>query len=391
VSESPITGRILEDYRSQTFADRCSNNVTGRLDKSPDFYLNAAEKGYADRTGHKVITALIELTYRCSAGCIHCYNPGRSDNGMKTHPDELTLEDYKDLIDQLYDEGAIRICLTGGDPFSRNDIWDIIEHIHNKGIAFEIYTNGIALRGNENKLADYFPCDVGISIYSDRPEIHDAVTRVRGSFEKSTGALDSLARLGVPLAVKCCVMKTNFDSYQGVAGIAAKAGAVLQLETSIFDSLDGNRDVSTFLRLDPEQMAATLKDKNNPLYIGPEVADWGRFPKNPDDIGCRAGIQTICIRPDGRLSPCCSFNADIGDIRKAPLKEILNDSPFLKQWKELRLSIYEDCGKKDYCEFCKLCPGLNYNEHGTPVKAAENNCYVAKIRFDLYKRLNNLN
>lgn len=53
----------------------------------------------------------------------------------------------------------------------------------------------------------------------------------------------------------------------------------------------------------------------------------------------------------------------------------------------MTLSKYEECGKYEYCDFCKLCPGLNFAEHGTPLKASENNCFIAKVRNNLAKKL----
>ena len=48
---------------------------------------------------------------------------------------------------------------------------------------------------------------------------------------------------------------------------------------------------------------------------------------------------------------------------------------------------YDECGKYDYCAYCNLCPGNNFIEHGTPIKASEVNCYMAKARCDLAQKL----
>lgn len=76
---------------------------------------------------------MLELTYRCSEKCIHCYNEGatRNDDEISTRGDreELTLDDYKRIIDELYDLGLVKVCLTGGDPFSKSFAWELIEYI----------------------------------------------------------------------------------------------------------------------------------------------------------------------------------------------------------------------------------------------------------------------
>ena len=44
--------------------------------------------------------------------------------------------------------------------------------------------------------------------------------------------------------------------------------------------------------------------------------------------------------------------------------------------------------KHDYCVFCQRCAGNNYNSNGTPLEASENNCYIAKERYELAKKMN---
>ncbi len=48
---------------------------------------------------------------------------------------------------------------------------------------------------------------------------------------------------------------------------------------------------------------------------------------------------------------------------------------------------YEECGSHPYCDYCNLCPGMNFGEHDTPTKASENCCYTAKIRHSLATRM----
>lgn len=350
-----------------------------------------SEKLYADRCNAKVTFAMLELTYRCSESCIHCYNPGAARNENEQNKrgqlDELDLEDYKRIIDELYDEGVIRICLSGGDPFSKSIIWDILDYLYQKDIAIEVYTNGQNLIGQEQKLADYFPCDIGISIYSSEAKVHDNITKIKGSFLKSWQVLQRLSEYAIPLCIKCCIMRPNLKTYMGVADIANKFGATLQLECAIFDAFDGDICVSKYLRLNEQELELTLRDENNPLYIGLELPDLGKIPKDLNDIACRAGVQCFCITPEGQLIPCSSYHASLGSLKKQHLHDLLINNSALEELTHLKLLEYEECGQHDYCDYCKLCPGLNFAEHGTPLKAAENNCFIAKIRWNLAMKL----
>lgn len=78
-----------------------------------------AEMLYAQVTG-EITSVMFELTYRCSEACIHCYNIGATRNNEERSGRakliELTLDEYKRVIDELYEQGLVKVCLTGGDP-----------------------------------------------------------------------------------------------------------------------------------------------------------------------------------------------------------------------------------------------------------------------------------
>ena len=70
------------------------------------------------------------------------------------------------------------------------------------------------------------------------------------------------------------------------------------------------------------------------------------------------------------------------------LKDALKSTD-LSKWQSLTLNDYEECGRHEYCDYCNLCPGTNNSEHGTTLKASENNCYMAKIRHSLAAKMMN--
>lgn len=302
-------------------AQRRNGNVQTDFSENTSKIAEDAECDYLKRSKSKVFSVLMELTYKCSEKCIHCYNPGASRNdhelGMRDIKKELTLDEYKNVIDQLYEEGLVRVTLSGGDPFSKGFIWELIEYLFSKNIVFDIYTNGQGLYGKEVKLAQYFPVTVGLSLYSGNPEIHDGITRIKGSWTKTLAVIDKLTTLEIPVVIKCCIMRNNCKSYRGVIGIAKKYSTMLQLECNIFDAVDGDECVSTYLRLTPEEMKIVLRDKANPLYTGLELVDNGARTFDENKNVCGAGYSGFCLTPDGRLTLCVSFQSEIGNLREA--------------------------------------------------------------------------
>ena len=117
----------IKRMRSQLAeAKRNASMGTERTTKEKlPFDTSSAEQDYynAVNDGKTVTSVMFELTYNCSEQCIHCYNPGatRNDNEVSHRGDreELDLDDYKHIIDDLNEHGLVKVCLSGGDPFSK--------------------------------------------------------------------------------------------------------------------------------------------------------------------------------------------------------------------------------------------------------------------------------
>lgn len=88
------------------------------------------------------------------------------------------------------------------------------------------------------------------------------------------------------------------------------------------------------------------------------------------------------------MSPCVAFHKVLGNIRRQSVYEIAKKHPFVKQWRETTANDYGECYTHKYCFYCiPFCPGNNYNDRGEPLNGGENNCYIAKARYNLKMRL----
>ena len=392
VSSVLPTDEIIADYRKRVSEYNCQQEqiIERTTQEKLPYAISNAEQMYTEKVGG-ITSVMFELTYRCSEKCIHCYNEGatRNDEEISTRGDreELTLDDYKRIIDELYEQGLMKVCLTGGDPFSKSFAWNLIDYLYNKGIAFDIFTNGQKIVNDVERLANYYPRLVGVSIYSGIAEVHDYITRIKGSWEKSMDVVRQLSALGVPLNIKCCVMRPNVKSYYLVADIARQYGAVPQFEVSLTDSIEGDKCVSKYLRMTKEQLEVVLRDDNIPLYVGKEAPNYGGQSKLMNQNPCGAGGNSLCITPEGNVIPCCAFHTLFGNLKDDSISNILNNSKELSYWRGLTLNDYEECGRYDYCAYCNLCPGNNFIEHGTPLKASEVNCFMAKTRYELAQKM----
>ena len=388
LSKQLPTPQIIENYRiafmSNSVNDSAESDKSEHVSEAEDDYNNAIKED-------SLYSAVIELTYKCSAQCIHCYNPGATRNSTEVDrrklSDELNLKEYKKIIDELYNLGCYKVTLTGGDPFSKPIIWNIIQYLYDKDIAFDVYTNGIHIEKEVQRLIKYYPKSISISLYSGIAKDHEFITRVKGSFDKTLSTIEQISSFGIPLILKCCIMRPNIKSYYLVENIAHKYSAAVQFEVSLQDSLDGDHCVSTFLQLPQEMLEIVLRDKRVPLYVGIEKENYGAIKRTATDKTCHAGETTLCITPNGNIQLCVAFPMILGNVKEQTIKEILTDNVLLKEWIQTSLNDFEDCSRKEYCEYCVICAGCNFVANKTYLKACSNNCFIAQCRYKLTEKL----
>lgn len=393
LSEETISDKTIADYRCKVKEQKKSGLVED-VSIGNDSMSNALE-AYTNAVidNEKVISVMFELTYRCSEMCIHCYNKGATRNGdeisHRGDTKELTILDYKRIIDELCDAGMVTASLSGGDPFSYPNTWEIIDYLVRKDVAITIYTNGLRLEGQESRLSQYYPREINLSLYSGISTVHDNITRIKGSWLRTINVIEKLTNQSIAVSINCPVMTYNVDSYQAVKAIAQKYHACVVFDLNIIDSMDGDTCASNHLRLKPQQLEVVLQDKDVSGYVNkdnPSSVE-GSGMINDDGIPCSGGKSFFCVTPNGDFTPCNCFQLTFGNLKDDHLKNILKTSVPLQEWRNTKFAQYIECWTHEYCAYCNFCPGTNYNEHGNPLKAGENNCYMAKNRYSIAMKI----
>ena len=129
------------------------------------------------------LSVQLDLTYRCNERCIHCYLD-HDDHG------EMTTAEIKDLLDQMAAAGVFYLTISGGEILMRRDFFEILEHARARTFCIKLKTNGVLIRKKEAaRLRELGVESVQISVYSHRPEVHDAITKMPGSFRQSIAAV----------------------------------------------------------------------------------------------------------------------------------------------------------------------------------------------------------
>ncbi len=149
-------------------------------------------------------TLFLELTARCNQRCVHCYASASPE--ASAHLDRARCEA---LLDEARELGFERVQLTGGEPLLHEDVVALAARAGERGLACELYTNGLLLEGALlDELAALRPA-FAFSFYSHRAEVHDAITRTPGSQRRTLAAIEAVLARGLPARAAIVVMREN--------------------------------------------------------------------------------------------------------------------------------------------------------------------------------------
>ena len=132
------------------------------------------------------------------------------------------------MIDQAYELGARRFYFTGGEPFVRDDICELIRHVtEGKMSELIIMTNATLFQGGRLdglKNLDRERLKFQVSLDGTRPEVNDPI-RGRGVFERASQGLKTLNDLGFATSLTAAVTKANLQDLEHLPALAQRLGA----------------------------------------------------------------------------------------------------------------------------------------------------------------------
>lgn len=354
-----------------------------------------------------------EITWRCNEKCIHCYNPGAAHFEGEKHnreTDELNLDEIKSVLVDLKKIGVAKITFSGGDPFVRKDIFEILEAARGMGFVVDVYTNALLLKPKAmDKLLSLYPSCVGVSVYSANSDTHDAITKVPGSFDKSTKALKRLNQAGVRTAMKAVQMRQTVHGWRDTQKLAHDLGAGAEIDFGLTAGADGAQAPLDHAITDFKHLIIVALSPDSPLYVGSKYTGFNSIIRDPENSVCGAGISSIGIDPEGSVVPCLSLPLVSGSLKEQSIVDIWNarnrkftaanessDQPSLNEeleairsaepesvlarWSQITLKDYRECGTHDRCIWCQRCPGMSMSETGNPLNPSSTNCRTAAAR-----------
>lgn len=321
----------------------------------------------------------IDLTNHCNERCIHCYHPFDQYDYSK----EMSFEDVCQLVDRLEELGVFSLVLSGGEALLRKDIFDIMEYISNKGMMITLFTNGVLLTEETvQKLHQYRIKLISISLYADIPEVHDKITAIKGSFERTLEGINRLKEHGIPFELKCVVLAENADRVEQIREFGKKInyGKESKLDFSLCGKLDG--DCSVYDHRVSNEVIKKIFTSDPDRYIGSREL----LQRSPKQHPCGAGRYGLYCSADGNIYPCVSFHLFLCNYREL---DNIHTNTVLQRWLNTRISDFSECFKHDYCNYCvEQCAGNNLIENNDYLNSKISHCERAKIIADWFASKN---
>jgi len=337
-----------------------------------------------------------ETTQACDLACRHC----RAEAKPEQDPLALSFDEGCRLIDQVESFGKPRplFILTGGDPFKRTDLFELVSYATSKGLPVAVSPSGTPLltATNLQRLKEAGARAISLSIDGSTPELHDEFRQVSGSFEWTLNGWRAARAIGFKLQINTTVTRYNLFDLPNIFALVRDIGAMTwsvfflvptgraqaEDEISPYDYeavMNFLYDASKFIGvktteghhfkrvvlqrrileasglpvenyLPLNETYYRLKEKLEALTRGsPAPADHIR--RTPMHVNSAEGFVFISHR--GEVFPSGYLPISAGNIRQTSLVEIYRHSPLFQALRD-KSRLKGRCGR---CEFKKVCGG----------------------------------
>jgi len=337
-----------------------------------DVLTHIAERG---RAAHIPLEVLFEITHRCNLPCTHCYLPDHENHG------ELSLDEIRGVLDQLAAAGTVFLTLTGGEVTSRSDFLQIVDEAVQRGFAIKVLTNATMVTDEvAAALSRANVLEVSVSVYGTDPAVHDAVTEMPGSYERTMAGIARLRAHGLHVIMKTPMLALNGEMAKGVYDLGQIQNMPCSFDMTITPKNNG----------DPGPMALALHQRQ--LVDMLTQPPWAELLNGSDGNGpgpepCNAGRGYAAIGPTGDVMPCIMMPVVVGNLRQRRFADLWEDDPFLARLRKITaedLTACTSCGVKGSCS---RCPGIAM-QRGQDVAGCDlSGKQVAKARVEARHRL----
>jgi radical SAM protein len=338
-----------------------------------------------------------ETTNACDLACRHCRAKAIPDQD----PFALTFEEAKRLLAQVESFGKPRpiFIFTGGDPFKRADLFDLLAYGQSLGLAMAVSPSGTPLLNEANllRVKDQGAKAISLSIDGSTPARHDDFRQVPGSFELTTRGWQLARKVGLKLQLNTTVTRYNLEDLPEIFRLVLRYGAMTwslfflvpigrgkaedeiapaEYEAVMHFLYDCSKYVSAktteghhykrvvLQRTILDEKGLKVEDYFNldPIYfqlraeLDKIVAEHNLQPRETilrTPMHINAGNGFVFISRRGDVFPSGFMPVKVGNVREKSLVDIYREAPLFKDLRNPDM-LEGRCG---LCEFAGVCGG----------------------------------
>jgi len=278
----------------------------------------------------------ISLSHNCNFDCQMC--------GVKKIIKGQELE--AGLVKKILFEVAgwqadCTVLFTGGEPFLRKDIFDIIGQSVSLGLKTEVVTNASLITDSAiaGRIIDSGLANIAVSLDGARPQTHDYIRRMPGAYARAITAVNYLSRekkkkgYGPQISVWTTMMKENVRELYEVIALARDIGAECLVYHPVIVAQDDMQNTlkaghfwldakDTDILSEEIKKIQAYREKNGLVAFLHEPYLWIKYFKNiltKEDWRCNPFVF-IDIGPDGDVRSC---GPAFGNVKKMSLSDCL--------------------------------------------------------------------
>ncbi|OMH39627.1 pyrroloquinoline quinone biosynthesis protein PqqE [Motiliproteus sp. MSK22-1] len=258
----------------------------------------------------KPIWVSLELTYQCPLSCVFCSNPLDFESYQKG---EMSAAEWKRVIREARDMGAMQIGFTGGEPTLRKDLEELVGYANEIGFYTNLITSGIGLTATRLKVLKAAGLKhIQLGFQSCDENVANTLAGVDSaklnSYRKKLAIAQEIKALGFPMVLNIPVTRQNLPQVPEILQLAEQLGVeYVELANVQYynwalvnrDQLMPSREELEWAEAEVNRFRERVGDKMTIYFVIPDYFD-GR-PK-----ACMNGWGSIhlTIAPDGSALPC---------------------------------------------------------------------------------------
>lgn len=372
---SPNGVKLVEKIKTLHSLDEIETLISSSKDNTLISALK--EQGYFDgQTERRMEAAYFHLNNDCNLHCLGCY----SHNTERNHGKNLTYEEICIALKKMKEMGINNLIISGGEPFLRGDIYDILKYIK-ETLAFQslqVITNGTITKKYDSALIAKYVDELNISI-DGFSKTNPTYIRDEGIFDTIFSNIEMLKQNGIRLKMIATLHQQNID----LAGEYIKLSQNIDIPIS-FSILTCSGDFEEFEKWLPteEQLKrygyGEVKGLDK-VYSEAKGSDFILTTRKT----CGMGQRLISISNNGDIHPC-----HMSQLSIAVLGNILTDSISMIQKncaeyaEKVDVDNVQSCSQ---CEYKYVCGGgcraraLTMHQD---VQASDDYCIINKTYFE---------